>query len=406
MRTVFIVTIRTFLFLFAILVGTPAYAQITSNAFYTEPTQYGGGETEDPIFFYSDITTAVLTAPGGVSYQWYKYSSTNTFEPIAGATASYFDNVSESGYRVEVEAADGNKTNYYCWNFVPLMQIDSIGTTPAKNACNNLRLTAYVSKPLIYYNHYRSDTPAFEVDYGYSWSSTPTGPIEGQTGQSHMIDAPLVDTDYFVIVGNKFSPTLTPAEIALEYTAIAVEAKYSFETEGVADNEATEGSAPMIVRFTDESLGKITDWEWTFGDAGKDFVSDPIFTFQKFAEDGYPVVLIVRNLDAGCESETDAEVFTVKEMVIKAPNAFTPFSSPGDNDQFRVYYRSVNKFNMVIYNRWGRKVYHSSNPDVGWDGHIGSRRAEPGVYFFKVEAEGFNPGEREKLEGAVHLIVN
>ena len=28
-----------------------ASAQITSNAFYTEQTQYGGGVIEDPIFF-------------------------------------------------------------------------------------------------------------------------------------------------------------------------------------------------------------------------------------------------------------------------------------------------------------------------------------------------------------------
>jgi gliding motility-associated-like protein len=92
-------------------------------------------------------------------------------------------------------------------------------------------------------------------------------------------------------------------------------------------------------------------------------------------------------------------------MVVKAPNAFTRFSCPGQNDEFRVLYRSVNKFSMLIYNRWGRKVYSSSNPEEGWDGKIGNQKAEPGVYFYKIEATGFNPKEVKKLEGAVHLMV-
>ncbi|MCG8578639.1 MAG: hypothetical protein MI866_01890, partial [Bacteroidales bacterium] len=261
--------IRLVAFTLFIITALHSSAQITSNALYTETTKYGGGAVDDPIFFYENITNAELTAPAGIAYQWYQYSTgTNSFEPIGGATMSSLTNISESGYQVEVTASDGNRANYYCWNFVPSMELDSIETTPDKNACNKLRLTAHVNKRLFYYNHHRSDAPSFEVDYGYKWSSLPVGPIEGETGVSPMVDAPLEDTDYSVIVGDKFSPTLTPVEEELEYTAIAVKAAFSFETEGTADNEAKEGSAPMVVRFTDESLGNVTDWEWTFGVGG------------------------------------------------------------------------------------------------------------------------------------------
>ncbi|MCU4155350.1 gliding motility-associated C-terminal domain-containing protein [Carboxylicivirga sp. A043] len=392
------------LIILLIITFTSVNAQITSNAFYTEPTEYGGGVVNDPIFFYEDMAGSELTAPAGSAYQWYQYSTVlNAFELIAGETGSIINGISEGGYQVEVTASDGNKANYYCWNFVPQMQIDSVGVPFAD--CSNLRVTAYTkNKSLTYYRH-KSDHSELMVDYGFNWISTPAGPVSDENEYSRFIKAPTEDTNYSVEVGSKFSDGITPVNADYSYSAIAVEAKFTFETEGTAENEATEGSAPMVVRFTDESLGKITDWEWTFGDAGKDFVSDPIFTFQKFTDGGYPVVLYVRNSESECESETDPEVFTVNEMVVRAPNAFTPFSSPTQNDEFRVLYRSVNKFTMVIYNRWGRKVYSSSNPDEGWNGKIGSQKAEPGVYFYKIKAEGYNKGETLELEGAVHLIV-
>ncbi|WP_430815733.1 gliding motility-associated C-terminal domain-containing protein [Carboxylicivirga sp. RSCT41] len=396
--------IRLVSFTLFLICALSSSAQITSNAFYSEQTEYGGGAVNDPVFFYEDIANAALTAPAGIAYQWYQYSTgSNSFEPIGGATMSSLTNISESGYQVEVTASNGNRANYYCWNFVPQAQIDSVGVPFA--SCSNIRITAYTQNKILTYYRHATDNSAITVDYGYEWISTPAGPVSDENEYSRFINAPTEDTNYSVEVGGKFADGMEPVQADYSYEAIAVEAAFSFETEGTADNEATEGSAPMVVRFTDESLGNVTDWEWTFGEGGKDFVPDPIFTFQKFVEGGYPVVLYVRNADSECDSESAPEVFTVNEMVVKVPNAFTPFSSIGENDEFRVAYRSVNKFSMLIYNRWGRKVYSTTNPEVGWNGRIGGQKAEPGVYFYKIKAEGYNQGENLELEGAVHLIV-
>lgn len=407
----FIKARRILSILLVFLVTLQIDAQISSNAFYSEQTQYGGGEVEDPIFFYSNIGNAVLNAPSdgnNYDFYWYSYSTaSNSFDVLEqtdlNTTISTFSNLTEKGYRVNIMSGATTIGNHYCWNFVPAPAIDSIGIP--FESCNNLRLTAYTkNKSLTYYKHHSDNSELF-VDYGYEWISSPAGPVSDKDEYSRFIAAPTEDTDYTVTVGEKFSMGIEAVSADKSYAAIAVEAKYTFETEGTAQNEATEGSAPMVVRFTDESLGDVSDWEWTFGDAGKDFVPNPIFTFQQYNEAGYPVVLKVMNLDSGCESETDPEVFTVNEMVVSAPNAFTPFSSPGENDEFRVLYRSVNKFTMLIYNRWGRKVFQTNNPAVGWDGRIGNSRAEPGVYFYKIEATGFK-GEKKELDGAVHLIVN
>ncbi len=398
--------------LLLLCLSAKSLAQISSNAFYSEETKYKGTSPNDPVFFYKDISTASLTAPSDgntYDYNWYSYSTASkSFDVLIqsdlGMTNSTLMNIEENGYMLSVDDGAGTVNNYYCWNFVPVPQIDSVGVPFA--SCDNIRLTAYTrSKVLSYYDHH-GDNSSIDIDYGYTWTSSPTGDIAEITAYTGMINAPYEDTEYKVEVGVKFSPTIKPVTAQYKYEAIAVNAKFSFKKEGTADNEAKEGSAPMVVRFTDESIGNVTDWEWTFGSAGKDFVPDPIFTFQKYLKDGYPVVLTVRNTDTACESETTPETFTVFEMVIKVPNAFTPFSSPGDNDEFKILFRSVKKYNILVYNRWGRRVYQSDDPEAGWDGKIGNQRAEPGVYFYQIEAEGHNRDERMKLEGAIHLIVN
>jgi len=378
--------------------------QITSNAFYAENTTYLNGE-DDPVFFYSSMSDARLNAPvsAGATYNWYSFNvSTGAFDVLVQTGGDALMAVSENGYRVEVNAS-GVISNYYCWNFVPDAAIDSIGTTPDSEACSNLRLTAHVNnKPLIYYNH-KGDGDSQFIDYGFNWNSVPTGEMDGETVVSKLISAPREDTEYSVTIGQKFAAGINPVTEVLSYESIAVKAAFSYESEDTSENEANEGSAPMVVRYTDESLGNVTDWEWTFGESGKDYVPDPIFTFQEAGE--FPVTLWVMNSDSGCEDQVGPEIFTVKEIVLKVPDAFTPFSSSGINDEFKVLYRSIKKYRIVIYNRWGRKVYTSTDPAEGWNGRIGNRKAEPGVYFYDIEAEGFNEGEKITREGAIHLII-
>nr|WP_321450389.1 gliding motility-associated C-terminal domain-containing protein [uncultured Carboxylicivirga sp.] len=395
--------IYRFLILVVCLLPQMLIGQITSNGFYTENTDYPEGDN-DPVFFYSSMTNARLTAPVavGASYNWYSFNSvTGAFDVLEQSGGEVLMAVSEKGYKVDV--ITGSEINsYYCWNFVPEAAVDSISVPKESETCSNIRLTAYPnSKMLVYYNH-KGNGDSQLIDYGYNWTSIPTGDMDGTEVVSKLISAPVENTTYTVVVGQKFAAGISTASSSYDYDAIAVSAVFSFENEDPAKNEAKEGSAPMVVRFTDESLGNVTDWEWTFGDAGKDYVADPIFTFQNAGD--YDVSLWVMNSETGCEATSNIETFTVKEIVLKVPSAFTPFSSPGENDEFKVLYRSIKNYKIVIYNRWGRRVYTSTDPAQGWDGRIGSRKAEPGVYFYNIEAEGFQ-GEKEKREGAVHLII-
>lgn len=377
-------------------------SQISSNAFYTESTAYSSGDN-DLIFFYNDISTAQLTAPAstGGTYTWYSYNaSSGAFDVLEQSGGNILTNVAEKGYRVEVNDGAGIVDNYYCWNFVPDFSVDYIEVPEVSCSKITVKASSY-TKDLIYYDYNVDGSPIY-VDYGYVWTSDPSGPMDDVITSEAEITAPGVDTEYELTLGSKFAAGMTPTTASYTQEGVGVEAKFSYEIEGNADNEAADGSSPLVVRFTDESIGNISDWEWDFGGAGKGYEQNPIFTFQEAGD--YEVVLVVTSEDLECTSES-TETFTVYELVVQVPTAFTPFSSPGQNDEFRVLYRSVKKYSIVIYNRWGRKVYTSTDPAQGWDGRIGNQKAEPGVYFYKIEAEGYKDGETAKLQGAIHLIV-
>lgn len=78
---------------------------------------------------------------------------------------------------------------------------------------------------------------------------------------------------------------------------------------------------------------------------------------------------------------------STKEIVV--PNAFTPDGN-GFNDV--LYVRNVvgEEFLIIIYNRWGVKVFESSNPDVGWDGRYNGVLQSTDVfgYYIKVVCNG------------------
>ncbi len=71
---------------------------------------------------------------------------------------------------------------------------------------------------------------------------------------------------------------------------------------------------------------------------------------------------------------------------INVPQIFSP-NNDGVNDVLLAYGDDITKFQFVIYNRWGQKVFESNDPSVGWDGRHNGADAQPGVYVYIVSAE-------------------
>jgi gliding motility-associated-like protein len=84
------------------------------------------------------------------------------------------------------------------------------------------------------------------------------------------------------------------------------------------------------------------------------------------------------------------------------PNAFTP-NGDGHNDCFGVTrWGDVQLEEMVIFNRWGQRVFTTRNPSDCWDGTFRGKPQAAGAYPYVIRAHSFC-GEIMKT-GLVMLI--
>ncbi|WP_276131719.1 gliding motility-associated C-terminal domain-containing protein [Polluticoccus soli] len=106
----------------------------------------------------------------------------------------------------------------------------------------------------------------------------------------------------------------------------------------------------------------------------------------------------------GCAA-TDT-VVVANNCYINVPNAFTP-NSDGHDDYFlprQLLSSGVTDFKMLIFNRWGQKVFESTTADGrGWDGSFNNTPQPLGVYVYLIDVNFVN-GAQEHYEGNVTLL--
>lgn len=106
-----------------------------------------------------------------------------------------------------------------------------------------------------------------------------------------------------------------------------------------------------------------------------------------------------------CGSNTDWVEITFNdcESYIDMPNVFTP-NGDGFNDVFMpIEMNEIKDANIHIFNRWGERVYKSSNLNSGWNGKLNGKLLPESTYFWIVHFETFK-GKEQQLNGIVDLI--
>lgn len=84
------------------------------------------------------------------------------------------------------------------------------------------------------------------------------------------------------------------------------------------------------------------------------------------------------------------------------PDAFTP-NADANNDTYKAYTScALTDFELLIFDRWGTVVFHSTNQNEGWDGTVNGQALSTGVFVYKLS---YNDGNFEHLEsGSLTLI--
>lgn len=85
------------------------------------------------------------------------------------------------------------------------------------------------------------------------------------------------------------------------------------------------------------------------------------------------------------------------------PNFFSPGSTEGVNDVWKVSYKSIVKFHCWIFNSWGTQVCELKDPGQGWDGKYKGKLVDPGVYYYVIQAEG-SDGHKYKKSGDINIL--
>lgn len=86
--------------------------------------------------------------------------------------------------------------------------------------------------------------------------------------------------------------------------------------------------------------------------------------------------------DIGCIFTDNMEVVVVQPQAVVIPNAFTP-NGDGLNDLLHIStFVNVDLNSFCIFNRWGQKIYETSDILAGWDGKYNNSDQEIGAYMY------------------------
>jgi gliding motility-associated-like protein len=108
---------------------------------------------------------------------------------------------------------------------------------------------------------------------------------------------------------------------------------------------------------------------------------------------------VTARTEEGCIIKDSMDVLVNTESVLDAPNAFSPTS--GD---FKIVKRGIANLKYFrIYNRWGNKVFETTDINKGWNGRYNDKEQPMGVYIYSIDATT-STGKPFRKDGNITLI--
>jgi len=155
------------------------------------------------------------------------------------------------------------------------------------------------------------------------------------------------------------------------------------------------------VAFSDQSL-KAQFWFYDFGNGDNSSVQNPVYTYPDTGV--YYVRQIVRH-ENGCRDTMQILLDVAPRYTLYLPNAFIAGSGSLNAEFGPVGVPfGVRNYEMLIFDRWGNKVFESKDFDERWDGRDKKGNILPkGVYSVKIDITEPR-GARRTIYGSAVLI--
>jgi len=161
------------------------------------------------------------------------------------------------------------------------------------------------------------------------------------------------------------------------------------------------GLDSLNVVFTNQSSSGVNiNYFWNFGNGIRDTTSSLSASPSQeyFGTNSYTVTLIASNGNPLCNDTASLFIFVDISPFILVPNVFSP-NGDGLNESFSIKNRGYKNLNLLIFNRWGNKLFETTDPATGWNG----LDATEGTYFYILTGKG-NDNKDFEAKGFLTLV--
>lgn len=211
----------------------------------------------------------------------------------------------------------------------------------------------------------------------YVWEFGDGSPISNEPSPLHLFTDPGVFSVSLTVTGAGGCTSVSESQLIVV-----------FETLNANFSSTPDPTVPLFIPMAELQFYSLepeaNSWFWDFGDGGSSSGESPRYTFREAGT--YPVTLTVTD-ETGCVSDTTI-IYQVLDPDLQVPNVFTP-NGDGIQDLYLIRYQGSEPFQLQIYDRWGRPMFSTSQPDQGWNGqHPDGGQASEGVYFYALNIGG------------------
>jgi len=325
--------------------GSLCIANDTVNIVVNQlPVVQASGDTTLCIGASSQV---IASSQANVIYSW---------SPVAGLSDPAISNpvASPSATTIyTVQVTDVNKCNGSASVIINVIPQPVFGITPlGKTICIGDELTLTASG-----------------GDAYQWSPVET--VQNPSAASTVVK-PLRNTTYQVIITSNTCKINDTA-----FSSIIVNDKLATTISKSNDVDCVQGSANLVATGGNQ-------YAWTPADnMNQSNIANPVVT--PLTTTTY-YVTVTKNGCKATDSITVVLSVANADYAYKMPSAFTP-NGDGLNDCFGLkYWGGIKSLSFEVYNRWGNRLFYTTDPSKCWDGRFKGQVQPGGTYVYQIRA--------------------
>ena len=306
----------------------------------------------------------------------YTYNATQDNANFVYTTNGFLQGLDTGVYTITISDSLGCTNQIYV--YVPPAILDSFTTSVDSALCYGYNDGGALATPLPP-NSITNGPYKFGIDNNPE--SSDTGYFSNLSAGPHIITA--INTKGCVDSIPVFVPQPLPVEVIITPDSL---------------NLPLGGSQQVLV--TCLNAGNPT-YNWT-PSTGMSCVDCPNPVVSAYAPGDYIITVSTVNYGATCYGTATLHVAVGRHTRSFTPNAFTP-NGDGNNDMFMIYGEDIKTISLKVFNRWGEKVFETTNSLAGWDGTYKGVLQNAGVFTYESIIT-YLDNSQESKNGTITLI--